>query len=213
MSDRNYWDRYARKYDASLRWVLGRPLPRLTELASDAVRGKRRVLEVAAGTGIITAAIAHSSETVVATDYAAGMVEVLSERIGNLGLSNVTCEQADIYALPYAEGEFDAVVAANVLHLVPDLPAALAAMRRVLQPGGTIVVPTFCHDETKISALASRLLAISGFPGQRRFTVRSLTEALEDSGVRISRAETLAGLIPIGYVEGVFAPPKAPRSN
>jgi ubiquinone/menaquinone biosynthesis C-methylase UbiE len=213
MSDRNYWDRYARKYDASLRWVLGRPLPRLVELAGDAVRGKRRVLEVAAGTGIVTAAIARSSETVVATDYAAGMVEVLTERIGNMGLSNVTCEQADIYALPYADDEFDAVVAANVLHLVPDLPAALAAMRRVLKPGGTIVVPTFCHDETKVSWLVSRLLAISGFPGQRRFTAQSLIEALEENGVQTSRAEALTGLIPVGYVEGVFPLPKAPLSN
>lgn len=213
MSDRNYWDRYSRKYDASLRWMLGRPLPRLVELASEAVRGKRRVLEVAAGTGIVTAAIARSSETVVATDYAAGMVDVLTERIGNLGLSNVTCEQADIYALPFAEGEFDAVVAANVLHLVPDLPAALTAMRRVLQPGGKIVVPTFCHDETKVSGFVSRLLAISGFPGQRRFTVRSLNDALEGNGVQISRAETLAGLIPVGYVEGVFASPETPHSN
>ena len=165
MSDRNYWDRYARKYDASLRWVLGRPLPRLVELASKAVRGKRRVLEVAAGTGIVTAAIARSSETVIATDYAAGMVEVLTERIGDLGISNVTCEQADIY------------------------------------------VPTFCHDETKVSGLVSRLLAISGFPGQRRFTVRSLNDVLEGNGVQSSRAETLAGLIPVGYVEGVFASP------
>ena len=61
MSDRIYWDRYARRYDASLRWLLGRPLPRLVELASKAVQGKRRVLEVAAGTGIVTAAIVAAS--------------------------------------------------------------------------------------------------------------------------------------------------------
>lgn len=205
MSERKYWDRHARKYDASLRWVLGKPLPRLLELASESVRGNRRVLEVAAGTGIVTAAIARTAETVVATDYAAGMVDVLTERIRDEELSNVTCEQADIYAIPYAEGEFDAIVAANVLHLVPDLPAAFAAMRRVLEPGGKIVVPTFCHDETIISGLVSRLLAISGFPGQRRFTVRSLHDALKDNGVQISHAETLSGLIPVGYVEGVFS--------
>ncbi len=205
MSDRDYWERHATNYDASLRWGLGRPIPRMLELVAETTRNKKRVLEVAAGTGIVTAAIARSSEAVVATDYAVGMVDALTGRIRNLGLSNVTCEQADIYALPYAEGEFDAVVAANVLHLVPDLPGALAAIRRVLQPGGTIVVPTFCHDETRISKLVSRLLAISGFPGQRRFTMHSLTAALEDNGVRISRVETLAGLIPVGYVEGVFA--------
>lgn len=204
MSDRDYWERHARRYDASLKWVLGRPLPRMLELASDAVRGKRRVLEVAAGTGIVTSAIAQASDSVVATDYAAAMVEALEQRVLDAGLENVTCEQADIYALPYTAGEFDAVVAANVLHLVPDLPAALHALRNVTKPGGSLVVPTFCHDETKASWLVSRLLAVSGFPGHRRFTMRSLRSALEDSGLQINHEELIPGLIPVGFVEAVF---------
>ena len=70
MSDKDYWERHARNYDASLRWVLGRPLPRMLELASGAVRGKGRVLEVAAGTGIVTKAIAQTWDSIVATDFA-----------------------------------------------------------------------------------------------------------------------------------------------
>ena len=85
MSDRDYWERHARRYDASLKWVLGRPLPRMLELASEAVRGKRRVLEVAAGTGIITSAIAQASDSVVATDYAAAMVKALEQRVQDAG--------------------------------------------------------------------------------------------------------------------------------
>ena len=204
MSDRDYWERHARNYDASLRWVLGRPLPRMLKLASEAVRGKRKVLEVAAGTGIVTSALAQTSDHVVATDYAEAMVDALQQRVQGAGLENVTCEQADIYSLPYSAGEFDAVVAANVLHLVPDLPAAIQALRSVTKPGGLLVAPTFCHDETKASWLVSRLLAVSGFPGQRRFTMQSLRSALEDSGLQISREELLPGLIPVGFVVGVF---------
>lgn len=204
MSDRDYWERHARRYDASLRWVLGRPLPRMLELASEAVRGKRKVLEVAAGTGIVTSAIAQTCDSVVATDYAAAMVESLGRRVQDAGLGNVTCEQADIYALPYQPGEFDAVVAANVLHLVPDLPRAIRALRSVTKPGGLLVAPTFCHDETKVSWLVSHLLAVSGFPGHRRFTMRSLCKNLEESDLQIGRAEPLPGLIPIGFVECVF---------
>mgnify|MGYP001817327224 CR=1 FL=1 len=204
MSDRDYWERHARNYDASLRWVLGRPLPRLLELASEAVRGKARVLEVAAGTGIVTSAIAQTSDHVVATDYAAAMVDALEQRVQGAGLSHVTCEQADIFELPYSAGEFDAVVAANVLHLVPELPTAIQALRSVTKPGGKLVAPTFCHDETKTSWLVSRLLAVSGFPGHRRFTMRSLRGALEDSGLQVVRAELLPGLIPIGFIEAAF---------
>lgn len=204
MSDKDYWERHARNYDASMRWTLGRPMPRMLELTSDAVQGKGKVLEVAAGTGIVTAAIAQSSDSVIATDYAAAMVESLELRVRDAGLKNVTCEQADIYSLPYSAGEFDAVVAANVLHLVPDLATAIQALRSVMKPGGMLVAPTFCHDETKTSWLVSRLLAVSGFPGHRRFTMRSLRGALEENGLKISRAENLPGLIPIGFVEASF---------
>lgn len=204
MSDKDYWERHARNYDASMRWMLGQPMPRMLELTSDAVQGKGKVLEVAAGTGIVTAAIAQSSDSVIATDYAAAMVESLELRVRDAGLKNVTCEQADIYSLPYSAGEFDAVVAANVLHLVPDLATAIQALRSVIKPGGVLVAPTFCHDETKTSWLVSRLLAVSGFPGHRRFTMRSLRGALEENGLKISRAENLPGLIPIGFVEASF---------
>ena len=204
MNAKDYWERHARNYDASMRWVFGRPVPRMMELASQAVRGKRKVLEVAAGTGIVTEAIAETSQSVVATDYAEAMVDELEKRIQRDGLSNVTCGQADIYALSYPAGEFDAVVAANVLHLVPDLSAAIEALRKVSIPGGLLVAPTFCHDETKISWILSRLFAVTGFPAQRRFTMQSLCTALENNGLQVVRSESLPGLIPIGYMEATF---------
>ncbi len=198
---RGYWERNAHRYDASAR-MLGKPLPRMLELVGETVAGVGRVLEVAAGTGIVTGAIARSATEVVATDYASAMVDVLERRVRAEGLANVRCEQADLYDLAFDDASFDVVVAANVLHLVPDLPGALAAMRRVLGPGGRLVVPTFLHDETAVSWLVSRALALTGFPGQRRFTSRSLRESLESAGLGISRFETIPGPIPIGYAEG-----------
>ena len=203
MSDRSYWERHAAHYDASLR-ILGRPFPRMLELTQAAVRGRARVLEVAAGTGLVTTALAEVAGEVVATDYASAMVEVLERRVRELGLANVRCEQADIYALRFEPGSFDAVVAANVLHLVPDLDGALRALKRVLRPGGKLITPTFCHDETWLSAILSRAASLTGFPSHRRFTARSLREALESFGAHVDRAETLAGLVPIGYVESTF---------
>jgi phosphatidylethanolamine/phosphatidyl-N-methylethanolamine N-methyltransferase len=199
-----YWDRSARTYDVSLRLLRG-PLPRMLELTKNAVRGTGRVLEVAAGTGLVTPAIADVAGEVVATDYAPAMVEVVAKRMRDAGRTNVICEQADLYALRFESASFDAVVAANVLHLVPDLGGAIASLRRVLKPGGRLVVPTFCHGQTVVSSVVSRIVALSGFPGRRRFTVASLEVELQRAGLRIDCAETLHGMIPIGYVEGVFA--------
>lgn len=201
-TDRDYWERHARNYDASM-WLLGRPLPRMLELASAAVRDKR-VLEVAAGTGLVTTAIAQTADEVIATDYAVAMVESLEERVHEDNLDNVSCQQADIYQLPFAPDEFDAVVAANVLHLVPDLGGAVANIRRILKPDGILVAPTFCHDETMTASILSRLIGLSGFPGHRRFTAQSLIGSLERHGLDIRQTEVLPGLIPIAYLEGTF---------
>ena len=71
-----YWERHARRYDRSTRF-LARPVPRMLELAVEAARGRARVLEVAAGTGLITTAIAPVVGDLIATDYAAAMVQQL----------------------------------------------------------------------------------------------------------------------------------------
>lgn len=182
-------------------WLLGKPLPLVNARLENAVRGKRRVLEVAAGTGLFTAALAKGAGRVIATDYAHDMVALLADRVRALHLDNVSCEPADIYALPFEPHGFDAVVAANVLHLVPNLEGALDALRRQLAPGGLFLAPTFCHDETWLSRLVSGALMLTGFPGARRFSLATLGAALEGAGFDVRRLELVRGLLPIGYVE------------
>lgn len=200
---RRFWERHAANYDRSMA-LLGGPVERMVALAAAEVRGVDRVLEVAAGTGLVTSSLARSALEVVATDYAAAMVARVEGRVRREGLTNVRCEQADLYALHYEDHAFDAVVAANVLHLVPDLPGALVALRRAMKPGGRLVVPTYCHGETVLSRGVSRLLSLAGFPGQRRFTLASLRETLDAAGLTIERAETLPGVIPMAFVSGKF---------
>jgi phosphatidylethanolamine/phosphatidyl-N-methylethanolamine N-methyltransferase len=203
--EREFWEKHAANYDRSLK-LLGRPFPRMLALVGESVAGSANVLEVAAGTGLVTATIAPRVQNLLAIDYAESMVGALRHRVRQNNLANVACEHADIYSLPYPSGSFDAVVACNVLHLVPDLPKALQALCRVLRLGGKLVAPTFCHDETLTSRLVSRGLAIIGQPMHRRFATASLREALEQSGIRVQLAEVIPGLIPIGYVEGIYEP-------
>jgi ubiquinone/menaquinone biosynthesis C-methylase UbiE len=200
--ERAYWDGIAKRYDRTM-LLLGGPLPAAIARVAAKTRGAKQVLEVAAGTGLFTTAIAAGAEAVVSTDHSPAMVAALKERLRREGVANVRAEPADLFALPFAVGTFDVVVAANVLHLVDDLAGALAALRRMLRPGGTLVVPTFCHDETAVARITSRLLAVASFPGRRRFSVASLAQAVAAAGFEVTATERLPGLLPIGYVEGV----------
>ncbi len=194
---RAYWDRHARNYDRSM-WIFGRPLPAMLELVAREVTGSREVLEIGCGTGIVTEVLARFAGHVVATDYSSEMLARAEKRVRDA--TNVEMKEADVAALFFEDGRFDTVVAANVLHLVPDLDEALRAMARVLRPGGALIVPTYCHAETWSSRLLSRALALTGFPGRRRLTCASLERAITTAGLRIATSTLLRGALPIGFV-------------
>jgi len=195
-----FWERTASRYDLSM-MLLGGPLEQLLPLVAEEVSGLRTVLELAAGTGLVSEAIAPVVGDLVATDYAEAMVAQLQMRIGEL--PNVRVCTLDVYGLDGAE-RYDAVVAANVLHLLPELDSALDAMVRALSPGGRLIVPTYCHDETALSRLTSRTMGLFGFPGQRRFTLDGLVSILSVRGLEVRRAQLLPGLLPIGFVSAVM---------
>ncbi len=69
--------------------------------------------------------------------------------VENAGIAGAVCPEAeivagDICALPYTDGEFDAVLCECVLSLTNDPPAALAEIRRVLSPGGILLLGDLC---------------------------------------------------------------------
>jgi len=200
MSDEGkaFWERTAGRYDLSMT-LFGGPLEEMLSLVVEEVDGLERVLELAAGTGLVSAAIAPVVGELVATDYAESMVAKLDERVRSLGFDNVHTRTLDVYALDGAD-QFNAIVAANVLHLLPDLDGALDAMLRALEPGGRLVVPTYCHDQTALAQVTSRVLGLVGFPGQRRLTLDRLAATLTARGLKIRRSGLLGGLLPIGFV-------------
>lgn len=95
-----------------------------------------RVLETAAGTGAVTRALAESlpaETTIEATDLNQPMLDV-AQRL--LPSPRVSWRQADAQALPYPDGQFDAVVCQFGVMFFPDRPRAFAEAHRVLRPGG-----------------------------------------------------------------------------
>lgn len=110
-----------------------------------AVDGEARVLDLAAGTGTSSAAIARAGAKVVAADFSLGM---MSE--GRRRGAPVPFVGADAQHLPFADGSFDAAVISFGLRNVQDPRQGLAEMARVVRPGGRVVV---CEFSTPTSPL------------------------------------------------------------
>ena len=94
-----------------------------------------RILETAAGTGVVTAALAAElpDAELVATDLNQAMLDVAAARPAS---PRVGFQQADAQSLPFADESFDAVVCQFGVMFLPDRIAAYRETRRVLKPGG-----------------------------------------------------------------------------
>jgi SAM-dependent methyltransferase len=96
-----------------------------------------RILEIAAGTGVVTRALATlPNAEIVATDLNQAMLD----KAATTGTARpVQWKQADALALPFGHGEFDAVVCQFGAMFFPDKARAFSEARRVLKPGGVFL--------------------------------------------------------------------------
>jgi demethylmenaquinone methyltransferase/2-methoxy-6-polyprenyl-1,4-benzoquinol methylase len=108
-----------------------------TVKAVDPVAGER-VLDIAAGTGTSSAALAKTGAHVIAVDFSPGMIAE-----GRKRHKNIEFIEADAEKLPFGDNEFDAVTISFGLRNVNNPKAALSEMYRVLKPGGRVVICEF----------------------------------------------------------------------
>ena len=97
----------------------------------------RRILDAGCGSGPLFAALRERGAIVTGVDASAAMLELARRRLGG----DADLRVADLGdPLPFADGAFDDVIASLVLHYLEDWTAPLAELRRVLRPGGRLIV-------------------------------------------------------------------------
>jgi SAM-dependent methyltransferase len=136
--DADAYDAFAASYDAENTASLLNEYyerPAMIALAGD-VAG-RRILDAGCGAGPLTAALHERGAIMTGFDGSPAMVALARERLGD----DVPLRVADLAdALPYPDDAFDDVVASLVLHYLGDWAGPLAELKRVLKPGGRLIV-------------------------------------------------------------------------
>ncbi|MBA5846851.1 demethylmenaquinone methyltransferase [Gordonia amicalis] len=135
------------------------------------------VLDLAAGTAVSTVELASSGAHCVAADFSLGMLKAGAHR-------DVPKVAADALSLPFADDSFDAATISFGLRNVNDVPTALAELRRVLKPGGRLVVcefstPTFkpfrtVYMEYLMKALPAVATKVSSSPDAYVYLAESI---------------------------------------
>ena len=179
-----FWNRVARRYAGmSLR------NPSAYEATLDRVRAhlgqEDRVLELGCGTGSTAALLAPSVGHYIATDFSTEMIAIAREKQAETENLDFYVVQPGDGSLP--EGPFDAVLAFNVLHLLPDRRGVLEEILGQLRSGGLFISKTPCLGGLYrvLQPVAAALRFFGKAPKLGFLTQSSLQREVTDAGFRI----------------------------
>jgi len=180
-----FWDRIARRYAADpIADLAGyeHTLKRVQGL----LRPTDKVLELGCGTGSTALRLAPFTHSLLATDLSGEMIAIAQEKLAAQPMPNLRFARADADAPGVTNGDHDVVLAFNLLHLLGDLDAALAAVVQALRPGGLFISKTPCVGEmnpliTRVALPLAR--ALGKAPDVDCFTGEQLLAAIERQGL------------------------------
>lgn len=132
---RTFWDRVSGLYDLT-QWGNRKVNAAAAARVAQLVPNRAKVLDCAAGTGEFSLAAAQRAGSVLCTDQSEAMLERARRKAARKGLVNIGFARRDVTALPDPDGSFDAVIAANVLHLLPRPEIAVEELWRVTARAG-----------------------------------------------------------------------------
>lgn len=167
--------------------------PAMLELAGDV--NDHRVLDAGCGSGLLASALRAKGARVTGFDASPAMVDLARNTLGEGAAIHV----ADLAErLPFDDAEFDDVVASLVLHYLPDWTGPLAELRRVLRPGGRLLLSVNHPAVFKLANLDADYFAVTEWSDEYTFSgetavltywhrpLQAMTSAFTDGGFRIS---------------------------
>ena len=150
------YELYAPVYDFIFDWIFA-PGRVAAVKHLDLQRGDS-VLEVGIGTGL-NLPLYPPACRLTGIDLSAEMLDKAVERVQTLTMPNVTLKVMDATSMDFEDGAFDKAVATYTISAVPDPVAVLREMRRVVKPGGVIVLLNHFRSERRVMGWLEDLVA------------------------------------------------------
>ncbi|CRK55248.1 Phosphatidylethanolamine N-methyltransferase [Alloactinosynnema sp. L-07] len=194
---RRYWDKHSGTYDRQMGFMDRVLFGDSRQWACSRAVGD--VLEVAVGTGL-NLAVYPDDVTLTGIDLSEDMLAIARGRAAGLGRP-VTLLQGNAHALPFDDAAFDTVVCTFGLCAIPDIDAAVKEMRRVLRPGGRLVLVDHVRSSSPVARAVQRLLEVVTVPLAGEHFLRRPLHVVREAGFTVDDAQRFK----IGIVERVSA--------
>lgn len=195
MTSKDHFNQQATHYDQqwnswseeSLRWMLDH----------SAAGPADRVLDAGTGAGFTALAFATRAAHVTGVDVSEGMLAEATRNAG--GRANVDFRVAPAESLPFPDGAFDLVTCRMAAHHFDSVPAFLCESRRVLAPGGRLVIAdtTVPDDDPETDAWQNRVEALRDSSHRRNYTPGEWTRMAAGAGFKVDTVDSTTGGVPI----------------
>lgn len=192
-----FFDVWSRFYRSTL---LGLELRRIQRLAIERLKlvPGQHVLDLGCGPGDGATRIAEAGAFAIGLDYSQGMLETARHAVGLSG----RLTRGDAGRLPFADASFDKICCTNSFHHYPDHLAALREMRRVLKPGGLLVLVDPRKDHLfGWAAIDLVENAVFGLEEVRIFSVPQWYRMLGEAGFSDARVDVGPLWQPVAWCE------------
>ena len=194
---RRYWDKKANSYDRSMACLDRRVFADSRDWVCRQAVGD--VLEVAIGTGLN---LTHypSEVTLTGIEYSPSMLAIARQRAAELQ-REVDLQEGDAHHLAFADATFDTVVCTFSLCAIPDDQQAVREMRRVLRPGGLLLLADHVASSNWLVRGVQRLVEVAAVPLAGEHYLRRPLLSLPAAGLTVEHAQRFK----LGIVERVVA--------
>jgi len=174
----------------------GKSYKQMIETVHNVIPSGASVLEVAAGTGAISLAVAEKAEAVRCTDLSERMLSVAGKKAKKRNVTNISFGKLDIFDIDEPENAVSAVIAGLVLHLIPEPEKAAAELRRVAKD--LVILPMIFTANLRGSAkLKINLYRLFGFAPKAEFDPKSYAEFLPKIGFENCEIVQIPGEMPM----------------
>ncbi len=185
MDDKVFWNFCVFMYDF---WhnLEYKSYKHIADCISEDIKDNESILEIACGTGILTQEITkrYSSLDYTAIDYAQNMLDICyKKRI------SAKFELRDATNLSYPDNNFDRIIIANALHIMPDPTSVINEAKRCLKDSGIIYAPNFLTPSTFKEKFILDIIRKFGYNVHNEFTVDSYISFLLQNGLIVNRQE------------------------
>jgi SAM-dependent methyltransferase len=161
-------------------------------LARIEVHSQDRILDVAAGSALLSRALAARAKEVVAVDLTRAMLESGRRAAQREGISNIRFVEGAAESLPFADGEFDLAITRFSLHHIAEPQCAVDEMVRVTRGRGRVaIIDLFVSDDPQLARRTNDLERRRDASHARTLSWLELQAVLENSGATIVDAWTV----------------------